>query len=68
MAQGVHDLLVWVVLLVLSLGQKEEGLDPALAYLCLRLQMWLRYYPWPANCHMPQVQKKRKTEIGQSVS
>lgn len=42
MAQGVHDLLVWVVLLVLSLGQKEEGLDPALAYLCLRLQMWLR--------------------------
>lgn len=44
--------------------------DPALTQLWHRLQMRLRFGPWPCNFHMPQVQVKKEKEkkpIGNSA-
>ena len=34
--------------------------DPVLLQLWYRLQMWLRFHPWPGNFHMPCLWPKKK--------
>ena len=47
---------------VRSLAQHSQLRDLALPQLQKRLQLWLRFSPWPKNFHMPWVQlfKKKK--------
>ena len=50
---------------VQSLAQRSEFRDSPLLYRQCRLQLWLRFCPWPGNFHMPWLcpplpPKKRK--------